>query len=93
MRYSPLHGVVSCRSRETVRSMRGSAAAVSGIESSHRRCRHSISASTKRVLRCNTGTPRPSVTARAVASRSKARSGVCSARIKIGRVGIIAIRF
>ena len=93
MRYSPAHGVLSRRSRETVRSMRGRAAEVSGIESSHCPFRHAISASAKRVLRCRRGSPAASVAARAAVRLLMLVSGVCSARRKVCMVGFIAIRF
>ena len=69
--------------------MSGRADGVSGIESSQRRPCQRMRASTKRVVRISPGTPLLPVSAQASARVRKERSGVSSAREKIGRVGII----
>ena len=93
MRYSARWSVLRRPSCDAVRSTEASAAGESGIESSHCRPRHVISASAKRVVRISRGSPSAPVAARASASVLNERSGVSSARVKSCSVGVMAIRF
>ena len=69
--------------------MQGRAEGVSGMESSQRRPCQRMRASAKRVVRIRCGSPLDAVSAWASTRVRKERSGVSSAREKIGRVGII----
>ena len=93
MRYSCTQGAVRRRTKEAARSICGTAAEVSGMESSQRAPRHSISASTKREVRNSRGSASFPVMTRASDSVRSERSGVSSARMKVCKVAIIVIPF
>ena len=93
IRYSARRSVSIRRSCEAVRSTVCSAAGERGRNSSHRSPRQAISASAKRVVRIRRGSPSGPAAARASASVRNERSGVSSARAKVCRVGVMAIRF